>query len=633
MGAKNSQNGAVVPLVAILLLVIVVCVAFVIDLGHIHNVKVELQRAVDAAALAAARQLPNETNVDTVARAVAATNTVDNSPVPTDGEHLRVELGLWRTETASLGLPVSDGTANCTTPTDRWNGAGVAGETGEDLCGSSPNAVLVKATRDVQHAFFFFRNDTEVVADAIALAEPINPVLPLAIVSCIPLDRMQSNPGALPGTSVCDLNYYRFTSDPDDNAAWTSLTLQGGAANIREIIEDPDQRNLFEQIIFGHNLGNGGIENTAPRAGTLTAPPAGCDHPMGTDIRCGLGKINDKDLAAPEEYTGPLGDAFPSPAATITRGTDAPFDTSFDPLFGYAQYGKLPRWYNFNDEDRDEDTSFKTDDHFLRLWSQDGILLMGDGESFAAFQTRLQGYHNGTVKPFDDSRFVSEDLGGADFVIGPGTDPPYNLTQQMKQAIANHYSGVSAADVQYWPNFLKIMIHAGYPQVGVTNGTITDLLDGFFAMPEVADGSNLMCSDNKPLDSASAPGPTGYGGQTLRLQAPVIFGGFCEQFDALSSGSPNHVLVYVGLSDFLMTRAWKNNSEAYACPGPDYVSVAGCSNPFYPPDGGGMDYPPIPSGGNLSLANDNIKGIEGLFKTPLVDETEAASTIKVLLVE
>lgn len=631
MPTRNLQKGAVAPLVAVLLLVIMVCIAFVIDLGHIHNVKVELQRAVDAAALAAARQLPNASNVDTVARAVAATNTVDNAPVPVDTDHLQVELGLWRTDTASLGLPVSDGTDDCTTPTDRWNS-----QLREDLCGSPPNAVLVRATRDVQHAFFFFTDDTEVVADAIALAQPINPVLPLAIVSCIPIDRIQSNPGMLPGIGICDLNYYRFTSDPDDNAAWTSLTLPGGAANIREIIEDPEQRNIFEQIVFGHNLANDGIENTAPRSGTLALPPTGCDHPMGTNINCGLGMINGKELAAPNEFVGPTGPSFPSPAVSITPGADAPVDSSFDPLFDYvADYHTPPRWYNFTSGD-----GFKTDDHFLRLWSQDGILLMGADEdeynqtSFNNFQDRLRSYYDTThpnhVKPFGDMRFVKSSQGGYDFIIGPDTAPPYNLTQQMKQAIAGRYSGVSAADVRYWPNFLKIMIHAGYPQVGVTNGTITDLLDGFFSLPEVADGSNLMCSDNVPLDSGTN---SMYGGETLRIQAPVIFGGFCEQFQALSNGNPNHVLVYVGLSDFLMTRAWKNNSEAYACPGPDYVSVAGCPNPFYPPDGGGMDYPPIPSGGNLSLANDNIKGIEGLFKVPHVDETEASSTVKVLLVE
>ena len=54
---RNGEQGAVAPLVGILMVVFILCVALVVDLGHLHNVKVQLQRAADAGALAAALSL------------------------------------------------------------------------------------------------------------------------------------------------------------------------------------------------------------------------------------------------------------------------------------------------------------------------------------------------------------------------------------------------------------------------------------------------------------------------------------------------------------------------------------------------------------------------------------------------
>jgi len=90
----NNSEGAVAPLVAIMLIVIVVCVALVADLGHIHNVKVQLQRAVDAAALAAAQQLPGGIPAE-VAVAVGAANKVDQEGVAI--QLADVVIGTWNT--------------------------------------------------------------------------------------------------------------------------------------------------------------------------------------------------------------------------------------------------------------------------------------------------------------------------------------------------------------------------------------------------------------------------------------------------------------------------------------------------------------------------------------------------------
>ena len=74
---KQHQRGAVAPLIALLLFVIVICVALVVDLGRVHSVKAELQRAVDAAALAGARYVPRATDVTAAATAAAGGNQVD----------------------------------------------------------------------------------------------------------------------------------------------------------------------------------------------------------------------------------------------------------------------------------------------------------------------------------------------------------------------------------------------------------------------------------------------------------------------------------------------------------------------------------------------------------------------------
>lgn len=607
---KRNERGAVAPLIALMLFVIIICIALVVDLGRVHSVKAELQRTVDAAALAGVRYLPNETSASNVSTATAGQSRVDGrlfQDLLDDGEVvLDIVFGKWDPN-------LTDVDGNVQTHEERF-----------DQTATMTDAVYVRATQNVDHVFFFFTDSTPVTADAIAVQEPINPVSPLSIISCIPLEKMQGNPGELPGLSPCDIDFYTFESDPDDSAAWSSLTLQHGANNINDIITNEDQQNLFEQLVFGFGLNNDGIENTNPKPGTLTAPPAGCDHPMGTNINCGLGKIAGAEIAPPNIFPIPSG-ASPSPAVampTDANGVYQPYSDSFDPLFGYAQNGALPRWYNFY-----SDGEFKTNDHFLRIWSQDGFLLKGSGETALQYQARLQSYYDGSIippAPFDDGRF----LGADGFIKDISSD------NAMQTAIANHFTNngdpINKADVKFFPNFMKLMQHAGYPQVGVTNGNVTSVLANFFSQPQVAVEPNLQCSDNEPLDSASAGAA---GGQTLRLQVPVIFAGFCESWKALSNGGNDHVLVYIGLADLLLTRGWKGNNDYYACPGPDYVNVAGCADPLYPPSTPSKRYPPIPASGDLNQQNEILRGIEGLIKTPKINTSEAMSTTRIFLVE
>ena len=102
------------------------------------------------------------------------------------GSHLQsMRNARLPTRTAASGH--WDDTALGSSAGDRWT-----------YDGTTPDGVLVRATRAVQHIFFFFTAATTVTADAIAVAEPFNPVLPLALVSCVPTDEVAQHPGALP---------------------------------------------------------------------------------------------------------------------------------------------------------------------------------------------------------------------------------------------------------------------------------------------------------------------------------------------------------------------------------------------------------------------------------------------------
>lgn len=594
---RSREQGAVAPLVAILMIVIVICVALVVDLGHLHNVKIELQRAVDAAALTGARYLPDADRVVATTTASAGANFVDGSTLQdlltneTDATSLTIVLGGWDKDAL-----------------------GASADSRFDSTATNPDAVLVQASRDVDHVFFFFVDSTQVTADAIAVAEPINPVMPLSLVSCIPLQSIQNNPGMTPGTQICDIGYYTFADDTNDTAAWTSLTLDPNSNDIRDLLSGSDGRKLFEQVVFGQGLPNNGIENTAP------TPGSDC-NPQDFNINCGLGQIGSTPLAAPSDFPIPAG--FPNPPQDLVKdanGVYQPVSTSFNPALGYGLNGALPRWYNSN-----ANSVLQSDDHFTRIWSLDGLLLPpiptspAPVETFTAYQNRLADYYNsfdpgytpqGTSgpppAPFTPEMFWPDAEGGLGLI---DDNPP----QSLKNAVAARY-GVNSNTVDYWPDFLGVMEYAGYPKVGVTNGTATALLDAFLSNPEVASGTTLNCAPQDMLQPYS----------TLKLQVPVIFAGFCESWKALSNASSQHSLVYVGLANMYITRMWKTPDD-YAC-GSNYVSVVGqsCQGDTFDPPLVSFEYQAV---------SENAKGMEGLVSAPQIGSAAAASIVKIFLVE
>lgn len=545
----SNERGTVVVLVAVMLFLIFFCVALVVDIGHIHNVKIELQRAVDAAALAGAQEIPvSSAAVVAAAVAMGNANQVDNDTVVIDPAE--VVLGWWNTEV-------------------------IKGQTASNrfTAGGTPiNAVKVTATLNVPHFFFFPVDDSVVTADAIAVAQTVNPAIPLAVISCIPTDSGSISPGSLPDMTICGIRSFDFNSDGNDDGAWTSLTFNASATEINSYMNSAEGRDKFNRVIYGRDLPdpNYGIENTATDRDAYlngyNSAYSGC-NPVEYNIGCGLGKIAEKEIARPDEFPVPVG------SHPLSIGATPVAPPAFDPLTAYAANGALPRWYNLNAM-----AGFQEDDHFARIWSQDGILLRGSTEVLSDYQSRLESYYLGTEKPFGDDRFAN--AGGKMITKKQGT---------------------------YRPDFMKILKQAGYPQVQVNNGVIGNVIPTFIGNEDVSNGTNLLCHEDDALSN----------GQAVILKTPVIFIGECGPWKAIDTAS------YVGMAKFLLTRAWAPAAE-YDC-GSNFVNVGSCSTTFDPAAPGGL----LEAIGSTSPAM-----LEGLTLLPTADGEETnASLIRIYLVE
>jgi hypothetical protein len=89
---RHPQRGAVLPIVAIALPVLLAMGAIVIDLGRLYQVRSQLQGTADAAALAGAALLPNETSVRSEAARYAQLNYPGYGTVVSTND---VVLGSW----------------------------------------------------------------------------------------------------------------------------------------------------------------------------------------------------------------------------------------------------------------------------------------------------------------------------------------------------------------------------------------------------------------------------------------------------------------------------------------------------------------------------------------------------------
>lgn len=142
----RQRKGTILVLSAVLMVVMMGFIALSVDVGYMHNVQTEMDRAVDAAALAGASALPEGSiEAENVARTFVAMNQVGGSPL--FGDNVTVTVGHW------------DRDARVFTPDN-----------------SSPSAIKVDAQRNDQRPLFFANvwgiDQFQVDSSAIALFQP-----------------------------------------------------------------------------------------------------------------------------------------------------------------------------------------------------------------------------------------------------------------------------------------------------------------------------------------------------------------------------------------------------------------------------------------------------------------------------
>jgi Flp pilus assembly protein TadG len=99
---SRRPRGAVALLAAFLVVVLLGMVAFAIDVGYIAYAQAELQRSADAAALAAAAQLPDEGLAIDAAIASSQENETNVTPLILESD---VTCGYWDRDSAAFDLP------------------------------------------------------------------------------------------------------------------------------------------------------------------------------------------------------------------------------------------------------------------------------------------------------------------------------------------------------------------------------------------------------------------------------------------------------------------------------------------------------------------------------------------------
>lgn len=178
-GLLRDQRGNIAMLFAIMLGVLFGFSALAVDGGNLYVLKSKLQRTADAAALAAASQLPDETD----ARAEALEYALKNMPVAQHGTTLvdaDIDFGYWHPGTRSFvsgGVPVNAAMVTTRRSAANSNPAGTyfAGLMGYDevdvettSVAGRVNAVCILALDPSSESAFFVENGT-MIADGCAV--------------------------------------------------------------------------------------------------------------------------------------------------------------------------------------------------------------------------------------------------------------------------------------------------------------------------------------------------------------------------------------------------------------------------------------------------------------------------------
>lgn len=230
----SEQDGAVLVIVVLCLLMFIGFAAYALDIGHLMVVRNELQNSADAGALAGALALYDDsghinTGANAVASATALANQSENLAVevnlPTDNLH-DVQRGHWSFTTRTFTPNDSDEL------TELWDVPSAQ----LDLDTNFINAVRVKTRREATPAASIFagifgRNSFSMSAEAVAYIgfagqlEPGEADQPIAICKD---SVVQGN------TFSCNIGrMLNSGSDPtsSNTAGWTNMEMDDGACN------------------------------------------------------------------------------------------------------------------------------------------------------------------------------------------------------------------------------------------------------------------------------------------------------------------------------------------------------------------------------------------------------------------
>ncbi|MDH3392640.1 MAG: pilus assembly protein TadG-related protein [Desulfobulbaceae bacterium] len=494
----TTKKGAVAPFVAILLIVLVGCLALVVDLGRLHNIKIQLQRAVDAAALAGALKLDgtaNEAqNARTSAADVANKNVVDNVGLILDSSDASDEIFVGTWESGNYEKSAAD--RFTITPSGNLN------------------AVKVHKSIEISNLIFariWSDDSTTVAADAIAVTTFEEPGLPIALLSCIPI-----NEGI--GNSVCEIKLYKWSTDPDDTAGWTGLTFNTSAQTLKDFFSGVLDIN---RVLYGENDDHQGLENTAVLKRDGPSGPCGNEainkntgNNYEYEINCGLGNDFDDAVTAPE-----------------------------DPL----AYDPLPRWYNHS--------------AFDRILSMDGMLSRGhtvDTDNKWTYTEDPTSYQERMAALLDAATTGDYTTYNTSYSCPSAYCTTNNIgyNENILDGRFTRYIEWSNKDKQYIAHPEEALRDAGYPLVQAKNGQDTAALAAFIdrvvSDPDDGHFKDSLTSDTGPFNDVGADA----NGETLPVTIPVIFSGQCGDWKALKGQ------FYIGTANLLITRIWKNN---HAC--------------------------------------------------------------------
>ncbi len=205
---RSTRRGTIVVLTAFLLIVVVAMVAFSVDIGYIVTCRTELQRAVDAGALAGVGALGDgeEQEVRDVVVEYIQQNLVGAQQVPESA--IEIELGEWNDETRQF----------------------VAG-------GSMPSAVRVFVELDDKPLFFgpaLGTDSFDLSAEAIAMFQPRDIMVVLDYSSSMNDDSELKQSGAL-GQAAIEANllqiYQELGSPTFGNLTWNGVYISSNNDN------------------------------------------------------------------------------------------------------------------------------------------------------------------------------------------------------------------------------------------------------------------------------------------------------------------------------------------------------------------------------------------------------------------